>query len=348
MLVGGWSYTGSIQRVFINEGFHDRARLANGRPVFDGYLIGVSSQWNGPGYLPLYNDEPFVPVGDARRNLKKSDARVIQFLTESEVELGAGPQAADSDERLGGHRLYELGGVIHVANLADSTLSEREEPAVAQLLWRGYPAKQVPEEPVFSCPIAQSDIPEGAFVRAAVDNLRRWILNGEAPPRAEPLTLNGKKLARDDVGNPKGGIRAAEFEVPLARYGRYEGSDKPSCREDRPYPFVFLLRNELSQKELYRRYQSPEHCLVQGMLNPREGADGRKFGLGFDLRMPTNSKQSWPGWKKGVRRIESKQQAKLSPAHHGRFVLTLLSRVTRVATLTTLTALCALNRRNSH
>jgi hypothetical protein len=32
----------------------------------------------------------------------------------------------------------------------------------------------------------------------------------------------------------------------------------------------------------------PEHCLVQGMLNPRTGADGRKFGLGFDLRMPTN------------------------------------------------------------
>jgi len=31
----------------------------------------------------------------------------------------------------------------------------------------------------------------------------------------------------------------------------------------------------------------PEHCLVQGMLNPRLGADGRSFGIGFDLRMPT-------------------------------------------------------------
>jgi feruloyl esterase len=31
----------------------------------------------------------------------------------------------------------------------------------------------------------------------------------------------------------------------------------------------------------------PEHCLVQGMLNPRIGAGGRRFGLGFDLRMPT-------------------------------------------------------------
>jgi len=202
-----------------------------------------------------------VPVGAERRNLKKTDARVIEFLTESEVEWGSGPQAPDSDERLGGHRLYELGGVIHVANLADSTVSEREEPASAQLLQHGYPQRQMPLEPVFACSIAQTDIPEGAFVRAAVENLRRWVLEAEAPPRAEPLALNGKKLARDDVGNPKGGIRAAEFEVPLARYGRYEGSDKPSCREDRPYPFVFLLRNELSAQDLKRRYQSPQHYL---------------------------------------------------------------------------------------
>ena len=31
----------------------------------------------------------------------------------------------------------------------------------------------------------------------------------------------------------------------------------------------------------------PEHCLVQGILNPRTGAKGQKFGIGFDLRMPT-------------------------------------------------------------
>jgi hypothetical protein len=31
----------------------------------------------------------------------------------------------------------------------------------------------------------------------------------------------------------------------------------------------------------------PEHCLIQGMINPRIGQGGRRFGLGFDLRMPT-------------------------------------------------------------
>jgi feruloyl esterase len=31
----------------------------------------------------------------------------------------------------------------------------------------------------------------------------------------------------------------------------------------------------------------PEHCHVQGMLDPRIGEGGRDFGIGFDLRMPT-------------------------------------------------------------
>ena len=32
----------------------------------------------------------------------------------------------------------------------------------------------------------------------------------------------------------------------------------------------------------------PEHCLVQGMINPRTSAKGQKFGIGFELRMPAN------------------------------------------------------------
>lgn len=260
MLVSGWSYTGSLQRTFIDEGFHDRARLADGRPAFDGYLIGVSSQWNEPGYLPLYNDEPYVPVGDPRRDLKQTDAKVIQFLTESEVELNLHhePEAPDSDEAIGGHRVYELGGVIHVASLVDPTRNYTELPNLAQLARRGYDARLLPHDPVFACPLPQSDLPMGAFVRAAADNLRRWILNDEAPPRAAPLVWDGDELARDDVGNVVGGIRAAEFEAPIARYGRYTGDAMPECRADAPYPAVFLLRLELSPDELVDRYGSAE------------------------------------------------------------------------------------------
>jgi hypothetical protein len=265
MLVSGWSYTGSIQRVFINEGFHDRSRLADGRPVFDGYLIGVSSKWNNPGYLPLYNDEPYVPVGDPRRDLKKTDARVIEFLTESEVELNLKhePEMPDSDKQIGGHRLYELGGVIHVASLVDPAKSYHELPNLAQLIQHGYPLRQLPTDPVFSCSLPQSDVPMGAFVRAAVDNLRHWVLDGKPPPKAKPLVWKDGKLARDAVGNVEGGIRAAEFAVPVARYGRYHGTDKPNCRADKAYPNVFFLRNDLSRGDLDRRYGSARRYVAR-------------------------------------------------------------------------------------
>jgi hypothetical protein len=260
MLVSGWSYTGSLQRTFINEGFHDRARLADGRPVFDGYLIGVSSQWNEPGYLPLHNDEPYVPVGDPRRDLKPIDAKVIQFLTESEIELNLNraPEAPDSDAAIGGRRVYELGGVIHVASLVDPTRNYTELPNLAQLARRGYDERLLPSDPVFCCPLPQSDAPMGAFVRASMENLRLWVLDGETPPRAEPLAWDGDKLARDDVGNVVGGVRPAEFEAPIARYGRYAGDALPACRADAPYPAVFFVRNDLSQGELIDRYGSAE------------------------------------------------------------------------------------------
>lgn len=261
MLMGGYSYTGSLQRTFINEGFHDRFRLSGKRPIFDGYLIGVASAWNEPGYLPLHNGEAMVPVGDPRRTLRKTDARVIEFLTQSEIELGRGPQAPDSDERIGGHRLYEFGGLIHFAALADPLLSRAEEPVMAQLFAKGYPRDLVLMDNQFGCPLPLSDLPQGSLVRGAVDNLRRWVLTGEAPPRARQVEWNGDRVARDMVGNVVGGIRAAELDLPLARYGRYTGTKLPQCREDRHYPYVFLLRDELSREELVRRYGTAEAYL---------------------------------------------------------------------------------------
>ena len=264
MLVGGWSYTGSIQRTYINEGFHNLIRLPDGRPVFDGYLVGVASMHNNPGYLPLYNDEPFVPLGDPRRVLKKTDAKVIEFLTESEVELGNGPtspQVPDSDEKLGGHRVYELAGVIHVDSLHDPNYGSRERPYAAQLIAKGYNMVGVSTVSIANCTLPQSDVPQAALVRAAVDNLRHWVLDGTLPAHAEPLKRQDGKLLRDAAGNILGGIRAAEFEVPLARYGRYEGSAYPGCRATEFYPNSFFVRDPLPTTELVRRYGTPKRYL---------------------------------------------------------------------------------------
>jgi hypothetical protein len=262
MLVGGWSYTGSIQRTFINEGFHDQMRLPDGGPIFDGYLIGVSSELNEPGYLPLYNDEPFVPVDSPRRRPRAIDAHVIEFLTESEVEL-ADRSVPASAEVIEGRRVYELAGVIHTDNLYGPTLARKEPPIMAQLRNKGYRFATVSTVSTDNCDLPASDIPEDAFVRAAVDNLRHWVVDGTAPPDNAPLELNGTQLARDEVGNAVGGIRAAEFEAPLARYGRYQGTEKPGCRADNLYPSVFLVRDDLTDQELVERYGSPENYLAR-------------------------------------------------------------------------------------
>jgi hypothetical protein len=263
ILVGGWSYTGSIQRTFINEGFHDRARLPNGKPVFDGYLVGVSSSWNDPGYLPLYNDEPFVPLDSPRRRPKKTDARVIEFLTESEVELAKGHvEAPDSDEAIGGHRVYELAAVIHTDNLMEPHVAREGLTYQTQLRNKGYKFSSVSTVSIKDCALPESDIPQHAFVRAAVENLRHWVLDGATPPRGQRLVKEGAVLTRDAVGNVLGGIRAAEFEAPLARYDRYHGTDMPGCRADNLYPSVFLVRQELSKEKLTDLYGSPERYMA--------------------------------------------------------------------------------------
>lgn len=262
MLIGGWSYTGSIQRTFINEGFHETMRLPDGSPIFDGYLIGVSSELNEPGYLPLYNDEPFVPIDSPRRRPRATDAKIIEFLTESEVELADNslPYARPEVE---GRRVYELSGVIHTDNLYGATLAHKQPPVLAQLANSGYNFATVSTVSVDACDLPASDIPEDAFVRAAVDNLRHWVVDGTPPPESVFLELSDGELVRDDVGNVEGGIRAAQFVAPLARYGRYIGTEKPGCRADNLYPSVFMVRDDLSTTELNSLYSSPEDYLQQ-------------------------------------------------------------------------------------
>lgn len=275
MFVGGWSFTGSVQRTFINEGFHDRARLPDGHPVFDGYLIGISSRWNSGGFVPLNNVEPKVENGDPRRELRPVDVPVIEFMTEFEVATGPGPQKPDSDARIGAHRLYELGGVIHGSSLVDGNPPREKRANMVQLAAKGYPVDAVRgEEAGNRCPLPISDVPHGAWARAALDNLRQWSDKGIAPPHAPPLEWAAdKKIARDQNGNPKGGLPVAEFAVPLASYGLYSGSDQPACVAKTGRPI--FLRQDIGQTVLKARYGSVEafarryDAVVDGLVKQR-------------------------------------------------------------------------------
>jgi hypothetical protein len=253
----GWSFTGSFMRTFIDEGFHDRTRLPDGKPVFDGYLIGISSRWNGGGYLPLNTHEKPAPNDSPRRDLKPIDAPVIEFMSEFEPATGPGPQVPDSDRVPGQHRIYQLGGVIHSESLNDHIVDRVGKPNLTQLAQKGYPFAGVGTEAAGQgkCPLPISDLPHGALARAAMDNLKRWADDGVPPPHAALLERNpDQSIRRDSSGNPMGGIRVAEFEVPLARYDIYRGGDKPACVATSGRPII--LRQEFSRDDLIRRYGS--------------------------------------------------------------------------------------------
>lgn len=263
MIVGGWSFTGSVQRSFINEGFHDRARLSDGKPVFDGYLIGISSRWNGGGYVPLNSEELATATTDPRRALKPIDVPVVEFLSEFEVATGPGAQLPDSDAAPGRHRLYELGGTIHSASLVGPNLPRAARPNIRQLALKNYPVEAVSGEDASNvCPLPTSDVPHPEIARAVLANLKAWADGGPPPPKAPPLTAKPDgSIVRDANGNPLGGIRIAEFEQPLASYGPYGGGDRPECvaRGRRPH----FVRQDFDGAALRQRYGTVESYVAR-------------------------------------------------------------------------------------
>jgi Alpha/beta hydrolase domain len=238
----GWSFLGSFMRTFINEGFHDSLRAADGKPLIDGYLIGISSPWQGGGYLEINSGEQPAPVGDPRRRLRAIDVPVIEFLSQGEGERNIGSQAPDLDAGSGRHRLYEVAGTTHT-DLGVPV----ERTNIVQLAQRGHPYAMREREPRYGI----SDVPLRRLFSATMENLDRWVVQGEAPPPSARLEFDAAlEVARDAIGNPRGGVRSAQVDVPLARYGRSPGQHAA----DNASHFLPMYRVPLERQQLERLY----------------------------------------------------------------------------------------------
>jgi hypothetical protein len=276
LIAAGWSFTGSLLRTYINHGFHDAYRQPSGKPLIDAYFIGISSRWNRSGLLPLSSADDIPDLDDPLRALKPVDAPVMEFLTEFEVALGDGPQKPDSDTGIGAHRLYELGGAVH----GDQLLLDRggnrvNRPVLMQLSANGYPIAGLRGSgPDGDCPLPISDVPLGPFARGALANLKLWIVDGAPPPHASELALDERgNVLRDQHGNPLGGIRIAEFALPLATYDVYRGTELPQCSRTEGRPLI--LRQDLPSSVLREMYGTRDDYLhkfddyIDSLVNDR-------------------------------------------------------------------------------
>lgn len=246
----GWSFIGSFLRTFIQDGFHERFKTSDGKPAIDGYLIGISSGSVGAGHVPLTSSTVSASTSNTDAVLpdavlRRIDAPIIELQSENEAVTNREPQTPDSDAIAGGHRLYELGGVSHTDIGRESV-----NPVMAQLMARHHPYAAAAS----ACDAPPTDVPMADVAGAALWNLDRWSRAGIAPPRAEPITVNAltHQSEKDEIGNTLGGIRVAQLDVPLGRYG--PPPESTHCAVTNPHGFLVIRRNPLDPETLRRRY----------------------------------------------------------------------------------------------
>jgi hypothetical protein len=204
----GYSQSAAYQVTFANS-FHERTRLANGQPVFDGYFIaaGGASAKDVTGASAATEN---LPRGDAR-NLVVVDAPVIKFQSQTEVVNFPSYVTRQTEATYPWVRTYELVGGSHVDLWRDV------EGGKALTRDLGLPPSFCPSPAV---PI--NPLNTGMFESAALDNLAQWIATGRAPPPSRLMQLTMASgttvLARDADGNVLGGLRPPQVDVPTGTY----------------------------------------------------------------------------------------------------------------------------------
>ena len=211
-----------VQRVFLTtqagdittfiNAFHDRARLASGKPVFDGYLVR-----NPPAPAKTNQCAPNIAANDPRRTIKDIDVPVMAVAAQGEVPDNLKMRKADSDDPKGRYRLYEIAGAAHIETFAYAGLPSFEEQNLIGLAqgtadWP-FNAKCEPEIPLSQHPLLKYSF-HGAY-----RNLDQWVAKGVAPPKAPRLeTKENGELAMDQFGHALGGVRSPWVDVPTATY----------------------------------------------------------------------------------------------------------------------------------
>jgi hypothetical protein len=163
---------------------HSTMRLANGGPVFDGYLLTSTN-----GNMPL----PIV------------DVPMVQMPTQTEVTtwaaMGIAYRRPDSDDPGNRFRLYEVAGMPHN--------NSRDSPA-----FTADPCTL----PVTDFPAGAFT---AMGLNHLIDWIVKGKTPPHAPPiTVDQNTANdGSPLALDEYGNAKGGVRNVWVDVPIATYG---------------------------------------------------------------------------------------------------------------------------------
>jgi len=185
LLMGGSSQTGGTTIRYIQDS-HAKARLPNGKPIYDGYSPGEA-----------FSDKP----------INGGDAAIVHAVGEGDLmffSASGRPMALrdDGDAPTDRYRHYQFAAASHVVTrgvtdpkVVFSTLTDALKP--------GEQLNQFPMAPLYE---------------NAVRHLVDWVMKGTVPPKGPRIEMKDRVIVRDEHGNAKGGVRSPYVDVPTVRY----------------------------------------------------------------------------------------------------------------------------------
>jgi hypothetical protein len=202
----GYSQTGGYLVDYINA-IHPRVVAEDGKPIYDGYLVGVAGG-AFVGAVPINQCEPAPPTTDPRRQLTNVGVPVIRIMSQSDYILGIASRRPDGDTKTDRFRHYEMAGAAHAT---PDELYYSAAPADIVRAGRDVPPAACNEGP-------RSRFPSSIHFDAALRNLDLWVRHRIPPPHAEPIRLNGTTPMLDEFGNVTGGLRSPFVDVPTSTW----------------------------------------------------------------------------------------------------------------------------------
>lgn len=241
LFMTGYSYTGVATAVFANY-HHDTSRLADGKPIFDGYLPLASSTFVRPLDVP-----------------------VIRVNTEGDYNSfeGVRNRNPDSNAPVGRMRHHEVAGASHVGGFPPILPAATPPQPRAIARAPGLPNPQAnPCQASFPAGAQPNNAPLPALLAAQFANMYAWARKGTPPPPGRWIEVNTDGSARTDPdGNTLGGLRSPVIDVPTATLGTGKTA---ACN-------LFGYRVDFDKAKLKSLYASP----VGYLDKVRESAQAR-------------------------------------------------------------------------
>lgn len=251
----GYSQTGGYLVNYINA-VRPLVVEETGEQPYDGYLVAVAGGAFAGAY-PMNQCEPAPPATDPRRQISDVGVPVIRVMSQSDYLFGIGSRRPDSDAYPDQYRHYEMAGVGHAT---PDELYYSAAPEDIVQAGRTVPPMSCNEGP-------RSRLPSSIFFDAILENLRLWVEEGIAPPRAEPILVANGQPVLDEFGNVQGGIRSPYLDVPTSTwYGTATGAS---------FCFIAGWEDPFDQATLDALYRSHGAYVRQVAASVRELQDER-------------------------------------------------------------------------